>query len=162
MLSGIPSGARVFIDANIFIYHFLGIKDSCSIFLARVEARQIQGFTSVVVLSEVWHRLMVAEAIETYQLSPNKTVSYLKNHPECVRTLSRCAQAVGSIPKMNIKIVGLSASIFNMAFEISKESGFLTNDSLNLTIMCQHRLKHIATNDSDFDHIKNIKIWKPV
>ena len=61
MLADIPSGSRVFIDSNIFIYHFLDLSEICTSFLERIGAHEIRGFTSEVVMAEVLHKLMVAE-----------------------------------------------------------------------------------------------------
>ncbi len=33
MLEDLPSGRRVFVDSNIFIYHFLDISDRCTAFV---------------------------------------------------------------------------------------------------------------------------------
>jgi hypothetical protein len=44
-LSTLSSGARIFIDANIFIYHFTDtpLTDACTTFLQRVERGELQG-----------------------------------------------------------------------------------------------------------------------
>lgn len=161
MLSKVPTGSRIFIDSNIFIYHFLGLEDSCTQLLARIEEEEVKGFTSVIVLAEVWHRLMVAECIEMYKVSPRKATSYLKSNPEKVKKLTRCQEAISSIPKMKISIWSLTRKAFSLAQTISQEYGLLTNDSLNLALMRQHRIKNIATNDTDFQRVKNINFWKP-
>lgn len=54
-LDSIPSGTRVFIDANIFIYHFTGVSTQCSDFLNRCERSDLEGNTSANVLLEVLH-----------------------------------------------------------------------------------------------------------
>jgi hypothetical protein len=37
----------------------------------------------------------------------------------------------------------------------------MTNDSLNLQVMKINGLNNIATNDSDFDRVDWLKVWKP-
>jgi predicted nucleic acid-binding protein len=64
-LSDLESGSSIFIDANIFIYHFS--KESkfnlaSSDFLERVENGDMYGFTSIPVIQEVTHRMMIIEA----------------------------------------------------------------------------------------------------
>jgi predicted nucleic acid-binding protein len=54
----------VFIDANIFIYHFGGCSLECKALLERCARRALLGYTSTPVLAEVLHRRMVAEATE--------------------------------------------------------------------------------------------------
>ena len=79
-LAALPSGSRVFIDANIFIYHFARspLTASCTAFLQRVEVGELEGITSVVTLAEAAHRLMILEAIQTHGLHPNAAVRKLK------------------------------------------------------------------------------------
>ena len=161
MLSKLPASEHIFIDANIFIYHFLGLKESCSEFLLRVENKEIFGYTSVTVLLEVCHRLMIAEAIETYNLTPRKAVTYLKRHPQSVQQLTRCHEAITYIPQMKIKIWNLSRRALFATQLISRQYGMLTNDSINLALINQHKIKNIATNDKDFVRVKEIKVWKP-
>ena len=48
----------VFVDANIFVYHFApdpALQGSCGQFLQRIENQEIQGFTSTHVLAESEH-----------------------------------------------------------------------------------------------------------
>ena len=56
-------GDRVFIDANIFIYHFGGRSLECKKFLERCARRLLLGYTATPVIGEVLHRRMIAEAI---------------------------------------------------------------------------------------------------
>ncbi len=41
-LEDVPDGERIFIDANILIYHFSGISSDCRTFLQRCEAKSIE------------------------------------------------------------------------------------------------------------------------
>lgn len=70
-LATLPSGARIFIDANIFIYHFTQapLTSAYTAFLQRVEAGDLHGITSIVAFAEVAHRLMILEAIRAFGLS---------------------------------------------------------------------------------------------
>ncbi|HJX59765.1 MAG TPA: hypothetical protein VJ462_00620 [Thermodesulfobacteriota bacterium] len=64
-LSDLESGFSIFIDANIFIYHFSKeskFNPASSDFLERVESREVYGFTSIPVVQEVTHRMMIIEA----------------------------------------------------------------------------------------------------
>ena len=72
ILAELRDGDRVFIDANIFIYHFGGRSPQCKTFLERCARREPLGYTATPVLAEVLHRLMVAEAI-TKGLVTSKT-----------------------------------------------------------------------------------------
>ena len=49
-LADLQEGACVFIDANIFIYHFGGQSLECKVFLERCARRELSGYTATVIL----------------------------------------------------------------------------------------------------------------
>jgi len=63
--AGIPSQASVFVDANIFVYHFSldpVLAVPCTQLLDRIARQEIRGSTAADVLNDVAHRVMVLEA----------------------------------------------------------------------------------------------------
>jgi hypothetical protein len=56
-LEDLPEGTRIFVDANILIYHFSGVSLECQAFLQRCESGQLEAFTGVHIVLEVAHRL---------------------------------------------------------------------------------------------------------
>ncbi len=161
MLEEIPAKSRVFIDSNIFIYHFLDLSDTCSNLLERAERRELRACTSTVVLGEVLHRLMLSEAVEKYRIKPYQAVRYLKEHPEVVSSLEKCEIAVEEIPEFNVEILPLEDDAIFESRGLRAQYCLMTNDSLNLYAMKTRGLKIIATNDRDFDRVKEIDVWKP-
>jgi len=69
-LDSIEPGSEVFIDANIFIYHFTGVSDESSNLLSRCEQGNLTGITSLNVLFEVLHCLMMVEAVRKKLVKP--------------------------------------------------------------------------------------------
>ena len=62
----IPAGASVFVDANTLVYHFVpepGLGPACRDLLERFGRRELVGFTSAHVVSNVAHRMMTLEAM---------------------------------------------------------------------------------------------------
>ncbi len=161
MLEEISVNSRVFVDSNIFIYHFLDISESCTDFLERIEMREIEGYTSTTVLAEVLHRLMIAEVIEKYGVKSSNAVKYLKEKPEVISTLEKCEIAIKEIPEFRIKILLITAEAIFESKSYRKKYNLLTNDSLNLYAMKTSGLADIATNDRDFERIEWLKVWKP-
>ena len=86
MLRDVPRGCRIFVDSNIFIYHFLGQSETCKAFLERVENQEIRAYTSTVVIAETLHKLMITEVAEKYSIKPHDAVRFLKNRPDLVST----------------------------------------------------------------------------
>jgi predicted nucleic acid-binding protein len=80
ILADLREGDRVFIDANIFIYHFGGRSPECKALLERCAWRELLGYTSTSVLAEVLHRRMVAEAIAKGLVTARTAVRKLGKH----------------------------------------------------------------------------------
>jgi predicted nucleic acid-binding protein len=163
-LSEIPSDTRVFIDANIFVYHFSGpteLTPSCSAFLRRVEEGTLAAFTSLTVLAEVLHRLMIIEAAETLHLEARQIVRFLKEHPAEVRKLTKHLIVPDKIQAIRVHILAPTFDDLLASQEFKKAFGFLTNDAINLAIMKAHDLTDLATNDPDFARLDGLTIWKP-
>ena len=157
----VPAHTEVFIDSNIFIYHFLDVSESCTNFLEREEREDIDAYTSTIVLAEVMHRLMIAEAIEKYDVKPRGAVRFLKENPEVIPTLKKCEDAVEKIPDFGVKILLLTVEAIFQSGELRRQHLLMTNDSLNLYVMRSNQLYDIATNDGDFERVEWIKVWKP-
>lgn len=61
----LPTGTRVFLDANMFIYHFIvhpQFGAAATTLLERIENGDFFGVTSTSVIADVYHRLMTLEA----------------------------------------------------------------------------------------------------
>jgi predicted nucleic acid-binding protein len=64
-LSNLEDGCSIFVDANIFIYHFCKkskFNPASSSFLERAEKGEIRGITSTLVVQETTHRMMIMES----------------------------------------------------------------------------------------------------
>ena len=73
IFADLAAGDSVFLDANTFIYHFgpdptLG--PPCSQLLQRIENQELTGFTSVHLLAEVVHKLMIISKLVCSSTTP--------------------------------------------------------------------------------------------
>ena len=83
-LAEVPPAIEMFLDANIFGYDFSGptlLTPACSALLRHIEEGDITGYTSLIVVVEVLHRLMIIEATAVLQVETRPAVRYLKEHP---------------------------------------------------------------------------------
>src|SRR5262245_17738327 len=62
-IENLPAGYSPFVDANIFVYAFLGHSNQCRELLGRCATEQVLGITILDVVNEVTHRMMLAEAL---------------------------------------------------------------------------------------------------
>ena len=162
-LADLPAGTRVFIDANIFIYHFTQtpLTAACTAFLQRVEAGSLQGITSVVAVTEVAHRLMILEAIQTHQLVSRTAVRKLKENSALVQKLTHYQRATAAIPTFGVQIEPVTFLHLQTAQKFSETIGLLTNDSLIAAVMQSLSLTDVASNDTDLAAVPGITSWKP-
>lgn len=159
-LEEIESGSDIFIDSNIFIYHFTGVSEECSNLLARCEEGETNGLTSVNVLLEVLHRLMMVEAVNKKLVRPPKTLQKLKERPEKVGQLNDYFTNTMTILDMGIKVYPITAELLRKSQPIRSRYGLLVNDSLIAAIM-EEGIQIMATNDDGFLGVEWIKVYKP-
>jgi len=111
MLDKIPLKSSIFIDSNIFIYHFLDVSEPCTNFLEKIELGDIDG------------------------IEPKKVIKYLKQNPEIISTLKKCETAINEINEFNVNILTGTVEAIFQSRSIRKEYCQMTNDSLNLYVM---------------------------
>ena len=161
-LSEIPSGERIFIDTNIFLYSAFGHPTfdlACKEFLKRVQKCEITGFSSDSVLNEVFHKLMVAEVADNLDLDGRNAVSIIKKRPELIEGLKNVWAEMELIKSFNIVV--LSGSAFPEFIEVSKRYKLMATDAVHIAYMHAFEINSIATNDNDFERVEGLKLWKP-
>ena len=160
-LEHVPSGERIFVAANIFIYHFTQLSAECRAFFARCEAGEVKAFTGAHVVLEVTHRLMLLEALHKGLLAGGKPATMLKKHPEIVRSLEDYNTSIQQIPRMGIKIRPLTSPILKESEKIRAQYGLLTHDSFVVAAMRKMKLTQIATGNVDLKNIPDLTIFQP-
>src|SRR5437867_920613 len=88
-LERVATATRIFLDSTIFIDHATGASPECRRLLERCEAGDVAGVTSVVVLAEVAHRLMMIEAVAGGLVSGKDVVKKLRAKPAVVGGAAR-------------------------------------------------------------------------
>lgn len=160
-LDDLPPATPVFIDANIFIYHFTGASAECTRFLRRCEAGELIGSTSVSVLLEVLHRLMMVEAVKSGAVRPPNVLDKLRRRPEVIRSLSEYYVQTASIPDMGICVRGLSEDVLGASQRVRREHGLLVGDSLLIAAMRTEGVRTLASRDADLRRISEIEVAAP-
>ncbi len=157
----IVSGEYVFIDANIFIYHFTGVSDQCSDFLNRCEQKDLIGITSTNVLLEVLHRLMMIEVVKKKLIDPPNIVKKLQKKPVLVKQLSDYYFNAQKIYDMGIAVKPISYDTFVKGHFYRGKYGLLVNDSIIAASAQQEGINILATNDDAFLKLDEFKIYQP-
>ena len=160
-LTDVHSDTRLFIDSNIFIYHFAGASDECTEFLSRCEQGDLAAFTSTSIIAEVMHRLMMLEAVKKKLLRPPNIVKKLASKPRIIKALTEYFIQVQKIPEMGISVIPLTWEMISLSHPIRLEYGLMMNDSLSLSCMKAEGIYIMASADKAFRRVGNIDLFEP-
>jgi len=164
-LSSISSNAKVLFDTNIFVYSALDhpeYGESCTQAFQRVESKEIKGYVPTIVLNELLHRLMIAEVIKK-ELARNtrEVLKLLKHDKSIIPSLNICWQEIDKIFASEFTVLEDMPNIFRKAIQISREYSLLSSDAYIASFANVYGITNIATNDTDFESVRWIKVWKP-
>jgi predicted nucleic acid-binding protein len=160
-LEQVSGGVRVFVDAPIFVYHFTGLSVSCRRFLERCERAEVQGVTSVTVIAEVTHRLMMIEAVQSGLASAGNVAAKLRRAPVLIRSLRIADQQAARIPLMGLEVLTLDLQRLVAAAELRRLHGLMTNDSIIAATARGEGISIIATSDRDFERVEDLSVFGP-
>jgi predicted nucleic acid-binding protein len=159
-LPNLPAGTDIFLDANVFIYALGGHSNDCHQLLRRCATEEIFGITTLDVINEVTHRLMLTEAVAKHVI-PKGNASALKGKWRDVATLTEYWLLASRIFALNILIAGSDGARLHRAQTVRSNYGLLTNDSLIPATMNELGIDCLATRDRDFDHVSSLTVYKP-
>jgi predicted nucleic acid-binding protein len=163
-LVDIPTGTALFVDANIFVYHFGAdpvFGPPCRDFMERVLRGEVFAFTSSFLLSNLAHRLMTLEAAAKFGWTMTKVAYRLKRQPAELQTLLRFRQSVEEIPRFGVRVLGVELPHVLAATLLSQQHGLLSGDALVVAVMQANGLTNLASHDSDFDRVPGITRYAP-
>lgn len=164
-LSDLVNGSSIFTDANIFVYHFSKnsrLNSACSWFLERTEKGKISGVTTTFVVQEVTHRMMIVEAATILpDIKIRDLVKYLKAHPDIIKKLVIHQSIPEKIASFNLEMVSPDINTIKRSQQMKRQYGFLSNDALILQIMEDIKINNLASNDSDFEKVSFVTLYKP-
>ncbi len=161
MVEGLPEGERVFLDANVFVYHFSGVSAECRRLLEACEQGALRGVTSVIVLAEVRHRLMLLEAVGKRLVTAGNVVRKLRERPDVMRALTACHEQVERIPLMGVEVLPLDLRQLLGAADLQRRFGLLTNDALLAATALDAEIEHFASADADFERVEGLAVHAP-
>ena len=157
-------GDTVFLDANIFVYHFAPdpiLQVPCGQLLQRIENQDIHGFTSTHVLAEAAHRLLTLEARTRFGWTSGKVVQRLKQNPSALQSLTGFRTAIERVAQSRIVVLPASSALLLAAACLCQQPGLLITDALSIALMQAQGLTRIASDDGDFDRVPGITRYAP-
>lgn len=164
-LKDFPANDSIFIDANIFLHHAFGMNDVSIGFLKRVEDIKVKAFTSVLVLEEVFFKLLLQQASNFFEKpTVKKLKSFLKDEAkrsEIFAPLSQYQDFITILKLSGLRIIEVKSTDVDIALHLSKRWGIVTADAFHLAVMKRKRLTHLASDDTDFEMVQEITLWRP-
>ncbi len=158
-LPDIPSNSRLLIDANILIYAAGGQSRQCMQLLDRCAREEVRGITTLEVLSEVCHRLMLAEALAAGAIQ-RATAAALRQRRGAIADLRHYWSFIGCVFDIGLVILDLDVPRFRRAQTIRQSHRLLTNDSLLLAAAELYGIS-AATRDQDFEYVQWLSVFRP-
>jgi predicted nucleic acid-binding protein len=160
-LDRVPASTRIFLDSTIFVYHATGASVQCRNLLERCEAGDLRGVTSVVVLAEVSHRLMIIEAVAAGVVSGKDVVKKLRKRPDLTRRLHVYQEQIERVPLMGVDIVPVGLGVLVRSADVRRQYGLLVNDSLVVAAARGLGIENLASADADFRRVGEMKLYRP-
>ncbi|MCC6418177.1 MAG: type II toxin-antitoxin system VapC family toxin [Gemmataceae bacterium] len=161
----IPAGLAVFLDANCLVYDATfdpTCGPACKRLLERIENKELPGYTSVVVVAEMAHRLMTIEVANRLSRPLTGIANWLRRHPAEVQQCVSHRRAIDELAAIPLIILPVHGTQVSRAADLSIQFGLLTNDALIVAVMQDNGLNALASRDPDFDRVPGITRYAPV
>jgi predicted nucleic acid-binding protein len=160
-LDQLSSGDVVLIDANIILYALQNASLQCQNLLRRFNREDLSGVLTTLQLSEVMHRLMIAEARDHGWVSGANPARALAKQSERIQSLRRYNEAIRDILVLNIRFEPVLPEDFLAALDLQRRYGVMTNDSLFLAVGQRLRIGNLATADRHLTSLSDFKVFYP-
>ena len=170
-LSNFNEPGPILIDANIFVYHLTGEPNYgtiCSDFLKRVELSDINGVTSVLIIDEAIYGILITSAANILKITKINTIrNHLKNDKKlckkCYKNVEIFLDYIDTLRKGGLELIdNINYPLFRdlLSFIKTGITG-LPHDLIHIKLCRDLKIDHIATQDSDFDNVPGLTVWKP-
>ena len=161
-LENLPSKAKIFIDSNILIYSLSRqsiYHEDCSHFVNRIVDGEVFGFLNPFVMSEVLFKNLIASLIKEYH--PKDLIQFIKKNPHVLKKRKYIYEKISLLLGLNLNMLPTGRETWTKAVKLSVKYSLLPNDSIHAATCYIYNIEHIATNDSDFERVSFLKVWKP-
>lgn len=168
-LEGFKGTEKIYIDSTIFVSHHskdAADRKECTAFFNAVEKGEINAVTSSIAIDETAYILLKFKAAEILNTDRHyKILDSLRHDKYVFDKAWEVAQvhidfADALRAKNVLQIITQTADPVEMK-ELAKKFQLLPRDASHLGIMRKNMIKNIATNDSDFERVEDIKVWMP-
>ncbi len=158
--ANLPDRSFVLIDSNVFIYALTAQSAQCRRLFERCLREEVTGIALFETVNEVTHRFMIAEALSKGLITAGGARA-LRNKFRQIPTLTDYWLNTQRTLALNLLFMPVNETIIRNAQTVRQEAGLLTNDSMIVAGMREYGLSFLASNDSDFERVRDITVFKP-
>jgi predicted nucleic acid-binding protein len=134
---------------------------ACTEFMKRVAGGEIKCVVSIPVLADALHRVMLAEIRGRHGLDRTGLVAWIQRHRDRLAELTETLAACDQLERLPLRVLSQDVVLLRQAMHLSAAHGLLTSDATIVALMQRHGLRHLVTNDDDFDRVPGLTVWKP-
>ncbi len=159
-----PPGEISFIDANILHAHVIAqgaVSVFASGFLEEVSAGTRTAATHANALADAVHKIMFTEAATHFKRPRSGLLSWIQQYQYRIKELTVFKEAADEFAVLPLRLLPVDAGMIATASAVAQRHGLLTGDAIIVALMHAHGIRHLVTNDDDFDGIPGITVWKP-
>jgi predicted nucleic acid-binding protein len=160
-INQLPEGTNCLVDTNIFLYHLAAGSNDCRQLISRIGRGEISGYVTIPIVSELLHKRMVIEAVNAGLVSGSKPFEKLKRQPQLIAKLSSYITETTQLLQLPLTMIEVTDEDISWSHTLRRAYGMLVIDSINLACAVRRGITDIATHDTDFLHVPNLKIWQP-
>ncbi|MCI0523704.1 MAG: PIN domain-containing protein [Acidobacteria bacterium] len=157
----LPAGEDVLIDTNIFVYYLSNLSPECKELLRRIARGEVNAFITTVIVAELLHRRMMAEAVMKGLISPGQPVKKLKAQSHLIQQLTDYITDVEALLQLPLQVIEATVSDIQVSHALRSAYGLFVNDSINLACATRLGIANIATHDADFARVPSLTVWEP-
>ncbi|MDQ3687740.1 MAG: PIN domain-containing protein [Acidobacteriota bacterium] len=160
-IKALSEGTRCLVDANIFIYHFAAASPDCTSFVDRLAAGSFHAHITTVVLAEVLHRRMMAEALAKGVVTSGQPLKKLKANPAFITHLTDYIAEVEALLILPLEVIEVTTADIAASHTLRRTHGLFVNDSINLACALRLGIADVITHDADFNRAPRVTVWEP-
>jgi len=165
-LIDLPKGSTVFIDTNIFLHHAFDINLISIEFLKRIEKGTVKAYTSALVAEELFFKLLMQQASNFLKsVSVEKVKTLLKderNREKIFESIFKYLKYIDTLQNLGLKILEIRDKDLDVAIHLAKKWGIITADAFHLAVMQRKGIVQLVSDDSDFERVKDVTLWRPI
>jgi predicted nucleic acid-binding protein len=122
-IKALPTGAHCLVDANIFIYHLGKTSPACRHLITRIARAEVEAYITTIIIAEVLHRRMMAEALAKAVVSAGQPLKKLKADPALITGLTDYVTEVEDLLLLPFSILEVTSADISASHAVRQRHG---------------------------------------